>query len=216
LSRVILGQKHRETARPARPLPSSPSGKLSPVAADEIVGATTDLRSGDPTRVRACLKGGKLDPLLAGQVISLLAWNAVSDDTLGALRRIATKIVGELTDALADPERDFAIRRRVARVMAECVSQRGVDGLLMGLENKRFEVRYQSASSLGRIREGRSDFAYSKDRIIAAVLAELRVDQLGWRSRRLVNSDDSRQMDQILKDRANLSSITSFGCCLFS
>ena len=202
LSRVILGQKHREAARPVR---SQTFRKLSPEPADEIVGATTDLRSGDPTRVRARLKGGKLDPLLAGQVISLLAWNAVSDDALKALRRIATKIVGELTDALADPERDFAIRRRVARVMAECDSQRGVDGLLMGLEDKRFEVRYQSAAALGRIREGRSDFAYSKDRIIAAVLAELRVDQLGWRSRRLVDSDDSRQMDQILKDRANLS-----------
>ena len=205
LSRVILGQKHRETARPVRPNPSSTFRKLSPEPADEIVGATTDLRSGDPTRVRARLKGGKLDPLLAGQVISLLAWNAVSDDSLGALRRIATKIVGELTDALADPERDFAIRRRVARVMAECDSQRGVDGLLMGLEDKRFEVRYQSAAALGHIREGRSDLAYSKDRIIAAVLAELRVDQLGWRSRRLVDSDDSGQMDQLLKDRANLS-----------
>ena len=169
-----------------------------------ILVAATDLRSGDLTRVRRRLKQD-LDPVLSSLAISLLAWNEVSGDAVKALRRIAPGIVGELTDALADRERDFAIRRRIPRILAACESRRGVDGLMVGLVDRRFEVRYQSAAGLARIHGRRRDLEVGVDRVSEAILRELEVDKLGWQSRRLVDSGDSAEIDRLLEDRANLS-----------
>ena len=70
-----------------------------------------------------------------------------------ALRKVAEERVGELIDALVDPNQPFAVRRRLARVFSVCVSQRAADGLLLGLDDLRFEVRFQCARSLAAILE---------------------------------------------------------------
>ena len=49
-----------------------------------------------------------------------------------------------LTDALLDANLDDRVRCRPARVFAVCVSQRGADGLVLGLDDARFDVRFQS------------------------------------------------------------------------
>ena len=88
---------------------------------------------------------------LIPHVIPLLAWDPVAEDAVRALRRVAEEHVGELTDALIDPNQPFAVRRRLARVFSVCVSQRAVDGLLLGLEDLRFEVRFQCGRSLAAV-----------------------------------------------------------------
>jgi len=60
---------------------------------------------------------------LVAHVIPLLAWDPVADDAVKALRRVAERHVGELVDALVDPAQDFAIRRRLPRVLVACQSQ---------------------------------------------------------------------------------------------
>src|SRR5262249_60243586 len=110
------------------------------------------LRSRDRELVIKVLRrqdGGS--PLLVPHVIPLLAWDAVAGDAIFALRKIAEERVGELVDALSDPNQDFAVRRRLARVFSVCVSQRAADGMLLGLDDLRFEVRFQCGRSLAAI-----------------------------------------------------------------
>ncbi len=76
---------------------------------------------------------------------------------------------------------------------------------MVGLLDRRFEVRYQSAAGLARIHGRRPDLVMAADRVSKAILRELEVDKLGWQSRRLVDSGDSAEIDQLLEDRADLS-----------
>ena len=76
---------------------------------------------------------------------------------------------------------------------------------MLGLEDRRFEVRYQSAAGLARIHRRRRELEIGPGRVREAILRELEVDKLGWQSRRLVDSGDSAEVDQLLEDRANLS-----------
>jgi hypothetical protein len=68
-------------------------------------------------------------------VIPLLAWDVVADHAMFALRKVAEERVGQLVDGLIDPNQDFAVRRRLARVFSVCVSQRAADGLILGLDD---------------------------------------------------------------------------------
>ena len=70
-----------------------------------------------------------------------------------ALQQVAEERVGQLVDALIDPNQDFDVRRRLARVFSVCVSQRAADGLMLALDDARFDVRCQSARSLAAILE---------------------------------------------------------------
>ena len=111
------------------------------------------LRSRDRARVTEVLRSeAGLTPALVPHAIQLLAWDPVAPDALFALRKVAAARVGELIDALIDPNQDFAVRRRLARVLSVCDSQRAADGLLLGLDDLRFEVRYQCGRSLAALR----------------------------------------------------------------
>ena len=91
------------------------------------------LRSRDRDRVVAVLRARKgLRRSLVPHVIPLLAWDPVADDAIFALRKVAEERVGEFIDALIDPNQEFAVRRRLARVFSVCVSQRAADGLMLG------------------------------------------------------------------------------------
>lgn len=175
-----------------------------PPGQDPVVEGLADLRSGSVERVRHRLRLG-LDATLTGQAIDLLAWNAVSDAAIESLRNLSGTIVGQLTDRLLDPLSDFAVRRRIPRILAVCDSPRAVAGLIEGLSDHRFEVRYQCAAGLARIRERQLEIAIPEDRVRQSVLHELDVDGSGWANRRLLDADEARPSDALLADRANLS-----------
>ena len=102
---------------------------------------------------------------LVPHVIRLLAWEPVADHAMFALQRVAEERIGQLIDALIDPNQDFAVRRRLARVFAVCVSQRAADGLLLGLDDVRFEVRFHCARSLSLILEKNPRLHINRDRV---------------------------------------------------
>ncbi len=85
------------------------------------------LRSRDRDRVLAVLRRDEeLTSALIPHVIQLLAWDLVADDAIRALQKVASTHVGALADALLDPYEDFAVRRRIPRVMAVCsIAARG-------------------------------------------------------------------------------------------
>jgi hypothetical protein len=111
-----------------------------------------DLQSENATVVRNALAGREsLDPLLIAPAIRLLARDDISEDAVRALRNVVNGSVGQLTDALLNADEDFAVRRRIPRVLAYCTSARAVDGLMHGLADSRFEVRLSCGRGLSRI-----------------------------------------------------------------
>src|SRR5207342_2229783 len=100
------------------------------------------------------------------------------------------------------------VRRRLARTFSVCVSQRAVDGLLLGLEDLRFEVRFQCGRSLMAIVEKNPRVRIDQERVFAFVRKEVAVNGDVWRSRHLLDGpgdDDKSFLDELLRDRASQS-----------
>ena len=167
------------------------------------------LKSRNRDRVLDVLRNEEgLAPPLIPHVIPLLAWDPVAEDAVRALRKVAEERVGELIDALLDPNQPFAVRRRLARVFSVCVSQRAIDGLLLGLEDLRFEVRFQCGRSMSSIMEKNPRVRVDKERVFDVVRKEVAVGRPVWQSHRLLDSIDPEQrsfVDEFLKDRAGQS-----------
>jgi hypothetical protein len=168
------------------------------------------LKSRDRDRIRAVLRSDEpLTAALVPHVIPLLAWDPVAADAVHALRRVAEERIGMLTDALIDPNQDFAVRRRLARVFCVCVSQRAVDGLLLGIEDLRFEVRYQSARALVAIIEKNPRVRVNAEAVLDAVKREVTVGRPVWESQRLLHGLEENErdvfVDGLVKDRASRS-----------
>ena len=137
--------------RPAE-LPPEPVSLKIATGVDPEIQEIMWLRARDRDRVLAVLRQHEeLTPTLIPHVIPLLAWDPVADDAIRALRSVAPRHIGTLSDALLNPYEDFAVRRRIPRVLAVCRSQRAADSLLLGLEDIRFEVRFQCGRALTSI-----------------------------------------------------------------
>ena len=175
--------------------------------ADPEVQEILALRSRSRDRVLAVLRQDEgLPASLIPHVIPLLAWDQVSEDAVRALRKVAEERIGELIDALVDPNQSFAVRRRLARVFSVCVSQRAVDGLMLGLEDLRFEVRFQCGRSLAAIFEKNPNVRIDRERVFAVVRREVAVGRPVWEGHRLLDKVDDEQqrsfVDEFLRDRA--------------
>ena len=183
---------------------------LGPPISDPEVQEILALKSRDRDRILKVLRDEEgLPGTLIPHVIPLLAWDPVAEDAVRALRKVAEERVGELVDALLDPNQPFAVRRRLARAFSVCVSQRAVDGLLLGLEDLRFEVRFQCGRSLAAILEKNSRIRIDRERVFDVVRREVAVSRPVWQSHRLLDSvettEDRSFVDEFLKDRAGQS-----------
>ena len=198
----------RPTTRRARCGPRRPRRRRTPSTST----SSRSWRSGRATRI-ACFKSSQRDeslrPSLVAHVIPLLAWDPVADEAVNALRRVAEERVGELIDALVDPNQPFAVRRRLARVFSVCVSQRAVDGLLLGLDDLRFEVRFQAARSLVAILEKNPRVHIDAPFVFEVVRREVAVGRPVWEAHRLLHGpedgDPALFLDDFVRDRASRS-----------
>jgi len=109
------------------------------------------LESGDPASVRAALHAARGDARLVPYVIPLLRDGASADPALVFLRAVAPRIVGQLSDALVDPDCDLGVRRRLPRVLELSRNARSIDALCLGLQDADFEVRLGCARAAARI-----------------------------------------------------------------
>jgi hypothetical protein len=184
-------------------LPALPPER--PAQTDEVVQMTADLRSGDPARaIAAAAKVGRDDWVLAPLLINQLAWDGASEAAREALQRIGPKITGMMTDVLLDPQRDFAIRRRLPRVLAFVPSARSVEGLIAALSDERFEVRFYAARALSLLLRDHAELAPAADRIWAVVNREVKMAGAARPNRRLLDTRDSHwYFDEELRDRAD-------------
>ena len=189
--------------------PHSAAAKL-PFPIDAEIQDVLGLRMRDRDRVLEVLRReqGIAAPLVA-HVIPLLAWDAVAADALFALRKVAEERVGQLADALIDPNQDFAVRRRLARVFSVCVSQRAVDALMLGLDDLRFEVRFHCGRSLAAIVDKNPLVRIDAERIFELVARETAVGRPVWESRRLLDGvqlwEGVPVVDDFVRDRAGQS-----------
>ncbi|HEY0484015.1 MAG TPA: hypothetical protein VGD37_41130 [Kofleriaceae bacterium] len=106
-------------------------------------------------------------------LIFLLAHKRLHIEALDALRRAAPMMTGQLIDALLDPSMDFVVRRRVPYALAACTSQRAADGLLLGIGDERFEVRYACGRALMKLSEANPSIVISRQKIVQAILIEV-------------------------------------------
>jgi hypothetical protein len=191
-----------------RPAATKPVTEKTSRTFDPEIEEIVALRSRDRDKILPVLRAEEGVPAsLVAHVIPLLAWDPVSQDAIRALRKVAEERVGELIDALLDPNQPFAVRRRLARVFSVCVSQRAVDGLLLGLDDQRFEVRFQCGRSLASIVEKNPRIRIDAERVYTVVLREVAVGRAIWESHRLLdNVEDPEQqsfVDEFAKGRTS-------------
>ena len=178
-------------------------------ASDAEVQSIIALRSRNRDQIVRVLRdeNGLTAPLVP-HVLPLLAWDAVAEEAVRALRKVAEERLGMLTDALLDPNQPFAVRRRLSRVFSICVSQRAVDALLLALDDSRFEVRFQCGRSLSAIVAKNQLVRIDRERIFEVVRREVTVSRPVWQSHRLLDAiADERAsfVDDFIKDRAGQS-----------
>jgi ATP/ADP translocase len=159
------------------------------------------LLSGEVDRARDALRDwSTTEAQLATFAILLLAHKELRSDAQAALRRVAPAVTGQLIDALLDPAMDVAVRLRIPRVLAGCPSQRAADGLLLGVADERFEVRYACGSALLKITEGESGISVSRERLFEAIKREARE-----------NSPDPIELDELDEDPTEAESLAFVG-----
>lgn len=210
----VIGAIRREAASRAVNAPAERPQTAGPatsrrIVLDPDVQDILNLRSRDRSRVVEVLSREEgLSAPLVSHAITLLAWDPVADHALFALRKVAEEHIGQLIDALLDPNQDFAVRRRLARVFSVCVSQRAASGLMHGLDDIRFDVRYQSARSLAAILEKNAMIRIDAEQIFEVVLREVAVGRPVWESRRLLEGfdiDRRSPLDEFVRNRAGES-----------
>jgi hypothetical protein len=155
-----------------------PAQSLQPGAAslgggsgDAVADTIADLRSGDRIRIRRALDGLRPEPAHVAHLLPLLADDGQFELAARALRRVAPLATGQLVDALLDRRLPGVVRRRVPRVLKGVPTQRAADGLLLGLAEDRFDVRYRCAQALSRMR-AHAPIALPRERILESVARE--------------------------------------------
>lgn len=201
------GDKSEATElRPAAVTPRT--SEPPPEVQDPLLQDIAVLRSGDADRARKVLGRPELDVRLVSHVVPLLADRELRHDALHALRKVAVRANGQLVDALLDPETPVVVRRRMARVLRRCPTRRTVDGLLAGLADKRFEVRYQCGVALWTIAESNSELPIAKDLVLQAVLREVDVEREVWEAQANADVEESNEdsvLDDMLSERKSRS-----------
>ncbi len=117
---------------------------------DEVLSALRDLRSGFEERIRAVLTRRRTEPLLAPQVVALLADDRVARDAADWLTAQEPPPMGLLGDALLSDRLSDHARRRVARLLGKIDDPRAADGLLAALPLVPRGVRPGLAHALAR------------------------------------------------------------------
>ena len=159
---------------PVAPAAEADRAEARPQVAEAVPSDQEHPRSSDPQTIRQVLdRGLDLDAALVTEVIPLLARDDLFAKVITRLRAVAPRHTGQLVDALLDPDQDPVVRRRIPRVLGATPTQRAADGLLLGLRDERFDLRYRCAQALARIRGRNPDVAIPREEVVTAALREI-------------------------------------------
>ncbi|MDZ7639191.1 MAG: Npt1/Npt2 family nucleotide transporter [Bryobacterales bacterium] len=203
------GTRHIPTEELAPPAPGTEPRRVRPKPGDDpLLEQIARLRSSDYATVReALLKREPVDPALVPLLVRLLAWDEVAELVIRVLRKAPCPLEGQLADAMLNANEDFAIRRRIPRILGNRPLQITAEALLQGLRDQRFEVRFRCGKALSAITSADAGLIVDKERILRAVEREFFVSKTVWSSYKLLEHvDDSEEkpyFDEVLKDRTN-------------
>jgi AAA family ATP:ADP antiporter len=152
---------------------TAPAVALEGLTNPNALSTARDLLSSDAERVKLAL--GRLEPHGPGVAcaILLLAHPDHHQKALEALRANAPLITGQLLDALLDSTMDFVVRRRIPRALQTCSTQRSADGLLLGIADERFEVRYECGRALTKVTDANAQIVISQPKVLEAIQREI-------------------------------------------
>ena len=159
-----------------------------------------ELRSGDAGRVIPALASGPIDADLAPHAIPLLAWDTIYPQAAGALAAARPEIEPLLVARMLDTQEEFAIRRRIPWILSQSSSRAAIEGLLQGLVDPRFEVRFRCGRALARIHARDASLPIDRHRVFAIVLRETRVDRGVWESQRLLDQTEEADGEPFVTD----------------
>ncbi|UCF37281.1 MAG: hypothetical protein JSU96_21260 [Acidobacteriota bacterium] len=181
------------------------------VQLDPVVDLFIQVRAGNRKAITDALRKEKIDRALIPPLIDLLTRDELALEVIRGLRKQADRCTGQLLDALLDRRRPEAVRRRVPRILGGSLTQRSAEGLLLGMDDPKFEVRFQCGRAMAYITQKNPSIRLQQDRVYAAVLNEVHVKQAVWQSHHLLDQieGDSEKVDffvdELVKDRANRS-----------
>jgi ATP:ADP antiporter, AAA family len=177
--------------------------------AASVLSVVDELLSGDDVRVRQGLARLRpTEPSIACAVL-LLAHPEHHPHALKALRGVAGAATGQLLDALLTSTMDFAVRRRIPRILSAAATQRVADGLLLGIADQRFEVRYECGRALASVTSVNVDIVVSRQALIEAVQHEVQTGVLEVAGAELEydspDEEPNALVDVLLRDRVDRS-----------
>jgi hypothetical protein len=117
------------------------------------------------------------------------------------------RLTGQLIDAMLDPDVPLRARQRLPGVLEASHNPRSINGLLLGMMDQSFNVRYSCARSLARMRGRNRHLTVSRHQVFSAIRRELSVTPEEWVARnRTLQPDDgpdrkpeSRHVDRNLE-----------------
>ena len=218
-------QFRREASREAERTQTIPEARIAepPIATEESPGGESPaiespgnvrdraaaLRARDPAAAHAALNSAEpLTSDLVALAIPLLGDPELASDALVALRRVSARYVGQLVDALLDPNEADTVRRRLPRVLSAEPTERAVDGLFRGLSDRRFDVRFQCGLALSRIHAKSPDIEIPEERVLTAITREVEADRSIWESRQSLDREPegpTSAVDRAVRERASQS-----------
>lgn len=164
-------------------------------AGDARAGIIADLRSTQSERVRHALHSAALDVTMVPHLIPLLAQQEVAEEVRTELRWQAPRIIGQLTDAMLDPDMPLLARNRIPSVLEVVHNARARDALVMGLTDTEFSVRYSSARALARLTARSGELRLSAESVYELAERELLLDDGVWRAQTHVTDGSGRTPD---------------------
>ncbi len=168
-----------------------------------------ELRSRNVARVLRALRSGPLPVSLVSDVIPLLAWDDVAREAIDVLRRVGPDAIDLLVSRLTDPDEEFTIRRRIPLILGTYRDRAAVRGLLRGLSDRRFEVRYRCGRALSHLLDLDPASGITREEAFGAVLREVEAGAGVWESRNLLDRLDDESwspvVDEVVRERANRS-----------
>ena len=131
------------------------------------------LQSGERERISVALtRGPALERALVPHVVPLLARRSLSEPAVLALKAVADRNVGQLSDYLLDRHTHPAVRTKLPHIIAAAGTTRALDALLRGLHDEYRPVRVQCARALDELKQATS-FEVNAEEIYAVIRREL-------------------------------------------
>ncbi|MBT8465887.1 MAG: hypothetical protein HKN97_10860 [Myxococcales bacterium] len=154
---------------------------LRDVLTEQLSGLTSE----EPERVLNVLFDESLNDHFAPYVIDLLGNDIYVRPAYAALERMTPRITGQLVDAMLRQDNPVEVRRRIPRLLRKVEAPLAIQGLVEGLSDEEFEVRYRCGHALTELQRVRRDLALPERQIMDAATREVAEDPEHWQHPRL-------------------------------